>query len=141
MIEIVGVSLRRGGKVYFFSPNGLSLKINDNVIVKTERGLQFGIIVSEPNLIEENKLKYPLSEVVKICSKNDIEQNIKNTEDAKKALKKCKNLVEKYNLNMMILDANYTFDRSQLLFTFIADNRIDFRNLAKDLASIYKTII
>ena len=141
MIEIVGVSLKKGGKIYYFSPNDLKLKKGDNVIVKTERGLQFGMIETENTDIEENKLKASLSEVVRVCSKKDKEINEKNIDDAKKALKKGKELVEKYDLNMMILDASYTFDRSQLLFTFIADNRIDFRKLAKDLASIYKTRI
>ena len=141
MIEVVGVSLKKGGKVYYFSPNNLKLKNKENVIVKTERGLQFGIVELENTEIDSNKLKTSLSEVVRICSKKDIETNNKNIEESKKALKKCKELVEKYELNMMILDASYTFDRSQLLFTFIADNRIDFRKLAKDLASIYKTRI
>ena len=141
MIEIVGVSLKKGGKIYYFSPNALKLKKGDNVIVKTERGLQFGVIETENTEIEENKLKASLSEVVRVCSKKDKEINQKNIEDAKKALKKCKELVEQYDLNMMILDTSYTFDRSQLLFTFLADNRVDFRKLAKDLASIYKTRI
>ena len=141
MIEVVGISLKKGGKVYYFSPNNLKLKNKENVIVKTERGLQFGIVELENTEIDSNKLKTSLSEVVRICSKKDIETNNKNIEESKKALKKCKELVEKYELNMMVLDASYTFDRSQLLFTFIADNRIDFRKLAKDLASIYKTRI
>lgn len=141
MIEIVGVSLKKGGKIYYFSPNGLKLEKGNNVIVKTERGLQFGIVETENTEIEEQKLKATLSEVVRVCSKKDIETNEKNIIDAKKTLKKCKELVEKYDLNMMILDASYTFDRSQLLFTFLADNRVDFRKLAKDLASIYKTRI
>ena len=141
MIEIVGVSLKKGGKIYYFAPNGLKLKKGDNTIVKTERGLQFGMIETENTQIEESKLKASLSEVVRVCSKKDKEINEKNIEDAKKALKKGKELVEKYDLNMMILDASYTFDRSQLLFTFLADNRVDFRKLAKDLASIYKTRI
>ena len=127
MIEVVGVSLKKGGKIYYFSPNGLILKKGTSVIVKTERGLQLGMIETENTEIEEQKLKSSLSEVVRISSK--------------KALKKCKDLVEKYELNMMILDASYTFDRSQLLFTFLADNRVDFRKLAKDLAAIYKTRI
>ena len=79
--------------------------------------------------------------VVRVCSKKDKEIHEKNIAEAKKALKKCKELVEKYELNMMILDANYTFDRGQLLFTFLSDNRVDFRTLAKDLANIYKTRI
>jgi len=141
MIEVVGVSLKKGGKVYYFSPNGLILKKGTSVIVKTERGLQLGIIESENTEIEEQKLKSALSEVVRISSKKDKESHEKNLLDSKKALKKCKDLVEKYELNMMILDASYTFDRSQLLFTFLADNRVDFRKLAKDLAAIFKTRI
>lgn len=141
MIEVVGVSLKKGGKIYFFSPNGLKLTKGTNVIVKTERGLQLGIIETENMEIEEQKLKTTLSEVVRVCSKKDKEMHEKNSKEAKHALKKCKELVEKYNLNMIILDASYTFDRGQLLFTFLADNRVDFRKLAKDLASIYKTRI
>ena len=141
MIEVVGVSLKKGGKIYYFSPNGLILKKGTSVIVKTERGLQLGMIETENTEIEEQKLKSSLSEVVRISSKKDKETHEKNLIDSKKALKKCKDLVEKYELNMMILDASYTFDRSQLLFTFLADNRVDFRKLAKDLAAIYKTRI
>ena len=141
MIEVVGVSLKRGGKIYFFSPNNLKLNNGDNVIVKTERGLQYGLIETSNTEIEESKLKSSLSEVVRICTKKDEDIHRKNTEESKKALKKCKELVEEYGLNMMILDASYTFDRSQLLFTFLADNRVDFRKLAKDLAAIYKTRI
>jgi len=141
MIEIVGVSLKKGGKIYYFSPNSLKLKKGENVIVKTERGLQVGIVEIENTEIEKEKLKSALSEVKSICTKKDLEKHQKNIESAKKALKKCKDLVEDYDLNMMILDANYTFDKSQLLFTFIADNRVDFRKLAKDLASEYKTRI
>lgn len=141
MIEVVGVSLKKGGKIYYFSPNGLKLEKGISVIVKTERGLQLGIIETENAEISEQKLKSSLSEVIRISTKKDKEIYEKNLIDSKKALKKCKDLVEKYELNMMILDASYTFDRSQLLFTFLADNRVDFRKLAKDLAAIYKTRI
>lgn len=141
MIEVVGVSLKKGGKIYYFSPNGLKLEKGISVIVKTERGLQLGIIETENAEISEQKLKSSLSEVIRISTKKDKEIHEKNLIDSKKALKKCKDLVEKYELNMMILDASYTFDRSQLLFTFLADNRVDFRKLAKDLAAIYKTRI
>ena len=141
MIEVVGVSLKKGGKIYYFSPNGLKLEKGTSIIVKTERGLQLGIIETENAEISEQKLKSSLSEVIRISTKKDKEVHEKNLIDSKKALKKCKDLVEKYQLNMMILDASYTFDRSQLLFTFLADNRVDFRKLAKDLAAIYKTRI
>ena len=141
MIEVVGIVFKPKNKVYYFSPNGLKIKKGINVIVKTERGLQFGTVEISNFELEESKIKSSLSQVIRIASKKDYEKHVKNVNDAKKALKKCKDLVESHKLNMMILDANYTFDRSQLLFTFIADNRIDFRKLAKDLANNYKTRI
>ena len=141
MIEVVGVAFKPNKKVYYFSPNGMKIKKGINVIVKTERGLQFGTVEIANTEIEESKIKSSLAEVIRIASKKDYEKHMKNVNDAKKALKNCKGLVEEYDLNMMILDANYTFDRSQLLFTFLADNRVDFRKLAKDLANTYKTRI
>ena len=141
MIEVVGVSFKKNSKVYYFSPNGMKIKKGINVIVKTERGLQFGTVEIANTEIDDKNLKSALSEIIRIASKKDYEKHIKNINDAKKALKNCKGLVEEYDLNMMILDANYTFDRSQLLFTFLADNRVDFRNLAKTLANKYKTRI
>ena len=141
MIEVVGVSFKRNGKVYYFSPNGIKVEKEDNVIVKTERGLQFGTVEVANKEISSNQLNSALSNIVRIASKKDIEQNEKNIQQSKEALSKCKELIEKYNLEMMVLDASYTFDRNQLLFTFIADSRVDFRKLAKDLANIYKTRI
>ena len=141
MIEVVGVSFKKNGKIYYFSPNNLQLKKGTSVIVKTERGLQFGTVEIENKEIDSSKLFSSLSEVIRICSKKDKDTHNKNIEQSRIALKKCKDLVKKYNLNMMILDANYTFDKNQLLFTFLADDRVDFRKLAKDLASIYKTRI
>ena len=141
MIEVVGIVFKKNSKIYYFSPNGLKIKKGINVIVRTERGLQFGTVEIENTEIDSNKFTSPLSEVIRIASKKDYEKHLKNVEDAKKALRKCKELVEKHDLNMMILDANYTFDKSQLLFTCLADNRVDFRKLAKDLATIYKTRI
>ena len=141
MIEVVGVVFKKNSKVYYFSPNGMKIKKGINVIVSTERGLQFGRVEVANTKIDSNNLKTSLSEVIRIASKKDYETHLKIIEASKKALNKCKELVEKYELNMIILDANYTFDKSQLLFTFLSDNRVDFRKLAKDLASIYKTRI
>lgn len=141
MLEVIGVSFKKGSKIYYFSPKGLKIKKGINVIVHTERGLQFGTVEIPNTEIESDKLKSSLSEIVRIASKNDFNKHLANIKDSKKALKKCKDLVEEYKLNMIILDANYTFDKSQLLFTFLADNRVDFRKLAKDLATIYKTRI
>lgn len=141
MIEVVGISFKKNSKIYYFSPNNLNLKKNTNVIVKTERGLQFGFVEVENKKISSDKLINSLSNVIRIANKKDMEQHKRNINDSKEALKKCKKLVQDYKLNMMILDANYTFDKSQLLFTFLSDERVDFRKLAKELASIYKTRI
>ena len=141
MIDVVSVTFKDKGKSYFFSPNNLKLKNGDNVIVETERGKQYGTLVSDIQQIKETKLNNALKPVLRVASKKDKEQFEKNTEDAIKALRKCNNLVEKYKLNMQVMDASYTFDREQLVFRFISDNRVDFRELAKELASIYKTRI
>lgn len=141
MIEIIGVTLKKNGKIYYFLPNNLKLRKGMNVIVKTERGLQFATIELENTMIDSKKITSPLNEVIRVCSKKDCTKHIDNLNKAKEALNKCKELIDKYELNMMILEANYTFDRSQLLFTFLADNRVDFRKLAKELANVYKTRI
>jgi len=141
MINVVGVSFKDKGKIYYFSPGKYNLKKGITVIVKTERGLQFGKVEVDSVELEEENLKAPLSSVIKIASKEDYQNHKKNVKDSKEALIYCKDLVEKYNLNMSIIDASYTFDRGQLLFTFVADARVDFRKLAKDLANKYKTRI
>lgn len=141
MIEVVGIVFKEYGKTYYFSPNNIKLKKNVTVIVDTEHGLQFGKVVEENKEVDYGKFNSDIKPVIRIATKNDFQKHLKNIEDAKEALLKCKELVSKENLNMQIIDATYTFDRNQLLFRFIADNRIDFRKLAKDLASIYKTRI
>ncbi len=141
MIEVVGITIGENGQVYFFSPNKLTLKNNITVIVETERGLQFGKVVKEPFLLKQEKITNNLKNVVRIATKQDYISNKKNIKDAEAALKKCRELAQKENLKMKILDCSYNFDRTQLMFRFLADARIDFRNLAKTLASIYKTRI
>jgi len=139
-MEIVGVTLSENGKVYFFLDNNLNLKKNLTVIVETEKGLQFGKVVSIDN---EKKLDYSKSykKIVRISTKKDYLQHLNNLKDAEKAIKRCNGLIEKNKLNMNIVDASYTFDRSQLIFRFISDERVDFRQLAKDLGSAFKTRI
>lgn len=141
MIEIIGVSFKKNGKVYYFSPKNLNLEKGEKVIVETERGLQLGFVEIANTKIKSEELKYPLSDIKRVATKKDYDAHLKNIEDSKKALKHCKDLAKKYKLNMIILEANYTFNRNQLLFTFLADNRVDFRKLAKELATIYKTRI
>ena len=136
-MKTVGVEFKKNGKQYIFFDNNLELSVGMDVIVDTERGLQFGKIASV-NTKNDNKEHM---NVVKIANSKDIKQNEINIEDAKEALKKAETIVNKLNLEMKLIDSYYTFDRKQLVFQFLADNRIDFRELAKQLAAIYKTRI
>lgn len=140
-VKVVGIKFIDGSRIYYFSPNNLDLKINDYVIVETERGMQFAQTVTNIIEEEEKKLYLPLKNVVKLATKKDIIQNDKNIIDGKKALEYAKKLVLEDELDMKLLDATYTFDKKKLIFKFIADERVDFRELAKNLASKYKTRI
>lgn len=141
MVKVVGIKFKDNNRIYYFSPNALKIKIDDYVIVETERGLQYGKAVTE--IIEENedKVFFPLKNVIKIADNKDHKQNEKNIKDAEKALVFAKSQVEEEELDMKFFEASYTFDRTKLIFKFIADERVDFRELAKVLASKYKTRI
>ncbi len=141
MIQVIGVNYKLNGKVYHFSPGNCEYSLKEPVVVETERGEQLGFIATEPFEMEDEKLKSALSRIIRKATDKDLAKNEKNIEDAKKALKKCRDLIDKYKLKMYIIDASYTLDRSQLFFRFMADERVDFRSLAKDLATIYKTRI
>ena len=136
-MKTVGIEFKKNGKQYVFFNNNFDLNVGDKVIVDTERGLQFGTVAS---LIEKNDNKDHMN-VVKIATNKDIKQNEDNIKDAQKALIKAEELINKLNLDMRLIDSYYTFDRKQLVFQFIAENRIDFRELVKQLAAIYKTRI
>ena len=136
-MKIVNVEFKKGGKPYMFFDNNIELEKDDYVIVNTERGLQFGKVVS----IVENKKQAEHSLVYRKASKEDIKQNEKNIKEAKEANIKAQELSDEYGLDMKFIEASYTFDRKQLVFQFLADNRVDFRDLAKSLAGIYKTRI
>lgn len=137
-MKAVGVEFKEKGKLYTFFDNNLEIKLNDKVIVNTERGLQYGNIGALFGEINDGK-EHALVE--KIATKDDEIQNKKNIDDAMRALIKAQELAEKTNLDMKFLDAFFTFDRKQLVFQFLSDNRVDFRDLAKSLAAIYKTRI
>ena len=140
-MKVVGISFENNKQIYYFNPKSFDLKRNVTVIVETERGLQFGKVILPPFELEEFKNNSVLKNVIRISTKKDYLEYKKNLKDAEIALVKCKNLIERLNLNMQVMDANFTFDRSQLLFRFLSDNRVDFRQLAKELATIYKTRI
>lgn len=136
-MSIVGVKFNDKGKKYFFESGDIVLKENITVIVETDKGLQFGTVVS----CDENYDKNDLKKVIRKSTKRDYLQHLNNLKDAKEAINKCRELVSKLGLEMVIMDATYTFDRTQLIFRFIADERIDFRQLAKELGSMFKTRI
>ncbi|MBQ8891975.1 MAG: stage 0 sporulation family protein [Bacilli bacterium] len=141
MINVCGIKFNKKGRVYYFNSNGINVLENQSVVVETERGLQFGTVVVASKEIDENNLVSPLKNVIRIATKYDIKQNNKNEKDNKTALERASNIVKELNLNMKLLDASYTLDRNQLLFNFVSDERIDFRELLKRLAAVYKTRI
>lgn len=141
MLNIVGIEFKDNGKIYYFNSRDLNLKINDNVIVETERGLQYGKVVTDIKQISSNAASHNLHEVVRMASKDDYFQHIRNIEDAKKALTKAIKLAKDLDLEMRFTEVCYTFDRNQLILYFLSENRVDFRELAKQLAAIYRTRI
>lgn len=134
----VGIKFKKNGKEYIFDDNSNDVQINDYVIVDTEKGQQFGIVNS---IYEKENKEKEYSKILKKASKKDIEQNKKNVSEAQEALNKAIETAKKMKLDMKFLNAEFTFDKSQLVFHFVADNRVDFRELAKSLASIYKVRI
>ena len=141
MIQVIGVRFRRAGKVYYFSPGDLEIEAGQNVIVETARGVEFGNVVLGNKTVEEEKVVQPLKPVIRIATDADEEQEQKNREKEKEAFKICQEKIAKHQLEMKLIDAEYTFDNNKVLFYFTADGRIDFRELVKDLASVFRTRI
>ena len=141
MKKVVGISFNKKSKVYNFDPATFILEVGDKVIVETEKGLQFGYVASPMVEIDEKEIIGTLKKVVRIATKKDLIYQEKNLVDAKKALETAKKYAKELGLDMRILEAYFTFDRNQLLYNFVADERIDFRELAKKLAQIYRTRI
>lgn len=136
-MQIIGVSFKDNGKIYNFIPNSELLEIGDYVIVSTEKGEQFGKVIK----IEAKEINRNLKSIIRKSDSKDYEKYLKNLKDAKNALIEAKEIINQLGLEMQLIDCSYTFDRKQLLFNFIADERIDFRELVKLLASKYKTRI
>lgn len=141
MTKVIGVRFRTAGKIYFFDPLNFDIKRNDNVIVETARGIEFGTVVCDPKEVEDEKVIQPLKPVLRIATQKDMEQEETNKGKEKEAFKICLEKIQKHNLEMKLIDAEYTFDNNKVLFYFTADGRIDFRELVKDLASVFKTRI
>lgn len=141
MYKVVGVSFNEKSKVYYFDPGNFELKRGDNVIVETEKGLQFATVLTDIKEVSEKDVLLPLKPILRLATPSDIERKKENSIEEKKAIENAKRIVKNLNLDMRILNASYSFDRKQLLFNFVADERVDFRELAKELAKIYRTRI
>ena len=142
MKNIVGVRLREeGGKIYFFDPNNIELKKNDHVVVDTQLGPEYGTIVIAKREVSDDQIVHPLKKVVRIATTQDEKKQEDNLKKNKKAFEICKEKIAEHKLEMDLVEARYLFDRSKLMFYFTAEERIDFRDLVKDLAAIFKTRI
>lgn len=141
MIKVIGVRFRQAGKIYFFSPGKLQLKRGDQVIVETARGVEFGSVVDGPKEVAESEVTQPLKPVLRIATEEDKRNEQKNREREKEAFRVCKEKIRKHELDMKLINAEYTFDGNKILFYFTADGRIDFRELVKDLAAVFRTRI
>lgn len=141
MAVVVGVRFRNVGKIYYFDPKTYSVKTGDHVIVETARGVEYGKIVSGPKEVKDNEVVHPLKEVIRVATKEDEEREKQNRLKEKDAFKICQKKIREHDLEMKLIDAEYTFDNNKVLFYFTADRRIDFRLLVKDLASVFKTRI
>ncbi len=141
MKNIVGVRFKKPGKIYFFDPGDLKINKNSNVIVETANGEAYGEAVIVNRLIPENKIVSPLKPVVRVATYKDIKHYEDNKRKEKEAMKICLEKIQKHKLDMKLIDVEYKFDNSKILFYFTADGRIDFRELVKDLAAIFKVRI
>ena len=141
MLTVIGVRFRAAGKIYYFDPADRQIKIGDHVIVETARGIEYGYVVLGNREVDEIKVIPPLKPVIRMATDEDRAIEAKNKEKEKEAFKICQEKIKKHNLEMKLIDAEYTFDNNKVLFYFTADGRIDFRELVKDLASVFKTRI
>ena len=141
MTKVVGIRFRNVGKVYYFNPKGYKMKAGDHVIVETARGIEYGRVVLEPKEVGEDEVVHPLKEVIRVATAEDDEREKQNRIREKDAFKICQKKIREHGLEMKLIDAEYTFDNNKVLFYFTADGRIDFRQLVKDLAAIFKTRI
>ena len=141
MLTVIGVRFRAAGKIYYFDPADRQIKIGDHVIVETARGIEYGYVVLGNREVDETKVIPPLKPVIRMATDEDRAIEAKNKEKEKEAFKICQEKIKKHNLEMKLIDAEYTFDNNKVLFYFTADGRVDFRELVKDLAGVFKTRI
>ena len=141
MVKVVGIRFRNAGKIYYFGPGKLQLKAGMHEIVETARGVEMGTVMTDPREVSEESVVQPLKPVIRIATEQDEKQAEKNRQKEKEAFKICLEKIAKHKLDMKLVEAEYTFDNNKLLFYFTADGRIDFRELVKDLAAVFRTRI
>ncbi len=141
MVEIVGIRFKKVGKIYYFSPGEIKVIVGDRVIVETSRGVECGEVVIENRMIEESLISSELKEVIRIATKEDLETVKKNEKKQKEAFEICQQKIKNRGLDMNLIDVEFTFDNNKILFYFTAESRVDFRELVKDLAAVFRTRI
>ncbi|NLT48766.1 MAG: stage 0 sporulation family protein [Clostridiales bacterium] len=138
MIKVAGVRFKKAGKVYFFDPAGINVSKGMNVIVETARGLEFGTLSDDIKEVEEKEIVAPLKKIIRIADEKDVLQHKENLEKKEHDLALCQEKIDKHKLDMKLVDVEHTFDNSKIIFYFTADGRVDFRELVKDLAGVFK---
>ena len=138
MIKVAGVRFKKAGKVYFFDPAGINVSKGMNVIVETARGLEFGTLSDDIKEVEEKEIVAPLKKIIRIADERDVLQHKENLEKKEHDLALCQEKIDKHKLDMKLVDVEHTFDNSKIIFYFTADGRVDFRELVKDLAGVFK---
>lgn len=138
MVKVVGVKFKTAGKVYYFDPDDLQVDIGTNVIVETARGMEFGTVNMAEKEVHPSEIVSPLKKIIRIADEKDYKKHKENEEKKERAIKLCQEKVDKHKLEMKLIDVEYTFDNSKIIFYFTADGRVDFRELVKDLAGVFK---
>ncbi|MGE5613958.1 MAG: stage 0 sporulation family protein [Bacillota bacterium] len=141
MVKVVGVRFKKAGKVYYFDPDQLDIDVGTKVIVETARGVEFGEVVIPAREVNEEEIVAPLKKVMRIATEEDVRHAQENNRKEKEAFGICLQKIKDHNLEMKLIDVEYTFDNNKILFYFTADGRVDFRELVKDLAAVFKTRI
>ena len=138
MTSVVGVKFKNAGKMYYFSPGEMHVEIGDNVIVETARGLEFGTVCLGEKQVDESELVAPLKSIIRVATENDYKKHQENLSKKEEALRLCQEKIDAHKLEMKLIDVEYTFDNSKVVFYFTADGRVDFRELVKDLAAVFR---
>ena len=141
MVKVVGVRFKKAGKIYYFDPGDMEIKLDENVIVETARGIEFGYVVIPNKEVSEDEIVTPLKSVIRVATEEDKQHHRENAEKEEEAFDICLQKIKNHNLEMKLIDVEYTFDNNKVLFYFTADGRVDFRELVKDLAAVFRTRI